>query len=158
MPCLQLAMVTHGRPPFSPTCPHLRGATGRHALSEVSLSCLMAYTFYFLFFAMVTWSRPVTPMNLSPGHTPKMVPTVKLVSTMEEPSRGSKATTNPSPANIDKLEDVLLHSCYHQTTYDMGLQSDPKVEELSKRATGHTEPLTCSHTQARGMDTNPHTC
>lgn len=45
-----------------------------------------------------TWSRPVTPIKLSPGHTPKMVPTVKLVSTMEDPSRGSKATLNPSPA------------------------------------------------------------
>lgn len=47
-----------------------------------------------------TWSRPVTPMSLSPGHTPKMVPTVKLVSTMDEPSSGSNATLNPSPARL----------------------------------------------------------
>jgi len=44
-----------------------------------------------------TWSRPVTPVSLSPGQTPKMVPTVKFVSTIEEPSRGSKATENPDP-------------------------------------------------------------
>ena len=45
----------------------------------------------------LTWSRPVIPVSLSPGQTPKMVPTVKLVSTMEEPSRGSKATEKPEP-------------------------------------------------------------
>lgn len=43
------------------------------------------------------WSRPEMPVSLSPGHTPKMVPTVKLVSTMEEPSRGSNATEKPEP-------------------------------------------------------------
>ena len=34
---------------------------------------------------------------LDPGQTPKMVPTAKLVSMMDEPSRGSKATEKPSP-------------------------------------------------------------
>jgi hypothetical protein len=38
------------------------------------------------------WSRPVMPVSLSPGHTPKIVPTEKLVSTIDDPSRGSKAT------------------------------------------------------------------
>lgn len=51
--------------------------------------------------AAATWSAPVTPVNLSPGHTPKMVPTVKLVSTMLEPSSGSNATLNP-PAHVVK--------------------------------------------------------
>ena len=46
------------------------------------------------------WSLPVMPLSLSPGHTPKMVPTEKLVSTMELPSRGSKATLKPLPAQL----------------------------------------------------------
>lgn len=45
--------------------------------------------------AAATWSAPVTPVNLSPGHTPKIVPTVKFVSTILDPSSGSKATLNP---------------------------------------------------------------
>uniref|UniRef100_A0A0A9CTW4 Uncharacterized protein n=1 Tax=Arundo donax TaxID=35708 RepID=A0A0A9CTW4_ARUDO len=45
--------------------------------------------------AAATWSPPVTPVSLSPGQTPKMVPTVKFVSTMLEPSRGSNATLKP---------------------------------------------------------------
>lgn len=51
--------------------------------------------------AAATWSLPVIPVNLSPGHTPKIVPTVKFVSTMLEPSSGSKATLNP-PVQIAK--------------------------------------------------------
>ena len=57
-----------------------------------------------------SWSRPVTPTSLSPGHTPKMVPTVKLVSTMEEPSKGSKATLNPSPADMIVIALVTITS------------------------------------------------
>mmetsp|Transcript_30822 Transcript_30822/g.66153 ORF Transcript_30822/g.66153 Transcript_30822/m.66153 type:complete len:216 (+) Transcript_30822:701-1348(+) len=47
--------------------------------------------------AAAAWSRPVMPVSLPPGQTPKMVPTEKLVSTMEDPSSGSKATEKPSP-------------------------------------------------------------
>ena len=47
-----------------------------------------------------TWSLPVIPVNLlSPGHTPKMVPRMKFISTILEPSSGSKATLNP-PVHI----------------------------------------------------------
>lgn len=49
--------------------------------------------------AAATWSLPFTPVNLSPGHTPKMVPTLKFVSTILEPSSGSNATLKP-PAHI----------------------------------------------------------
>jgi hypothetical protein len=38
--------------------------------------------------------RPVISFSLSPGHTPKMVPTEKLVSTMEDPSAGWRAPTS----------------------------------------------------------------
>lgn len=55
-----------------------------------------------------TWSRPVTPTSLSPGQTPKIVPTVKLVSTMEEPSKGSKATLKPSPAEMKVILSANL--------------------------------------------------
>ena len=40
----------------------------------------------------VTISDPLMPLSLDPGQTPKTVPTVKFVSTMELPSRGSNAT------------------------------------------------------------------
>lgn len=45
--------------------------------------------------AAATWSLPVTPVSLSPGQTPNIVPTVKFVSTILEPSKGSNATLNP---------------------------------------------------------------
>lgn len=45
-------------------------------------------------------SRPLTPTSRLPGHTPKMVPTAKLVSMMDDPSRGSNATEYPcDPSN-----------------------------------------------------------
>lgn len=44
-------------------------------------------------------SRPVMPTSLLPGHTPKMVPTAKLVSMMDDPSRGSNATEYPCTGN-----------------------------------------------------------
>mmetsp|Transcript_5376 Transcript_5376/g.16225 ORF Transcript_5376/g.16225 Transcript_5376/m.16225 type:complete len:224 (-) Transcript_5376:48-719(-) len=47
--------------------------------------------------AAAAWSLPVTFVSSPPGQTPKIVPTEKLVSTIEEPSRGSKATEKPSP-------------------------------------------------------------
>ena len=40
-------------------------------------------------------SRPLTPTSRLPGHTPKMVPTAKLVSMIDDPSRGSNATEYP---------------------------------------------------------------
>lgn len=46
---------------------------------------------------LLTCPRPVMPTRSFPGQIPKMVPTAKLVSTMDEPSRGSKATEKPSP-------------------------------------------------------------
>ncbi len=78
--------------------------------------------FVFLLFFIIqgckqdTWSRPVTPMSLSPGHTPKMVPTVKLVSTMDEPSRGSNATLNPSPTHIHSFIQScsICHQAIHR--------------------------------------------
>ena len=59
-----------------------------------------------------TWSRPVMPVSLSPGQTPKMVPTVKLVSTMEEPSRGSKATEKPDPCRSTGSGTSSLHAYF----------------------------------------------
>lgn len=61
-------------------------------------------------------SRPVMSLSLSPGQTPKTVPTVKSVSTIELPSRGSKATEKPSPlqstgSGISSLQ-AYLHACY----------------------------------------------
>mmetsp|Transcript_129878 Transcript_129878/g.224541 ORF Transcript_129878/g.224541 Transcript_129878/m.224541 type:complete len:305 (+) Transcript_129878:1811-2725(+) len=44
-----------------------------------------------------TMSRPVVPTIRLPGHTPKMVPTAKLQSTIDEPSSGSKQTAYPEP-------------------------------------------------------------
>jgi hypothetical protein len=41
------------------------------------------------------------------------VPTVKLVSTMEEPSRGSKATEKPSPSMSTGSGTSSLHAYLH---------------------------------------------
>lgn len=40
----------------------------------------------------ITCSLPVLPSSLSPGQTPKMLPTAKLASMIDEPSKGSKPT------------------------------------------------------------------
>jgi len=55
------------------------------------------------------------PVSFSPGHTPKMVPTEKLVSTMDDPSSGSNATQKPSPptstgSGTSSLQ-AYLHTC-----------------------------------------------
>jgi hypothetical protein len=47
-----------------------------------------------------TCSAPVLFRNPRPGHTPTIVPTAKLASTMEDPSKGSNATENPEPEPV----------------------------------------------------------
>ena len=42
-------------------------------------------------------SVPFRPSNAVPGHTPKMLPTEKFASTIDDPSSGSKATAYLSP-------------------------------------------------------------
>ena len=42
-----------------------------------------------------TCSRPVRPIKSGPDQIPKIDPTAKLASIMEEPSKGSKDTENP---------------------------------------------------------------
>ena len=54
------------------------------------------------------------PLSWSPGHTPKMVPTVKLVSTMDEPSSGSNATLKPSPCKSTGSGTSSLHAYFTQ--------------------------------------------
>mmetsp|Transcript_24231 Transcript_24231/g.71329 ORF Transcript_24231/g.71329 Transcript_24231/m.71329 type:complete len:238 (+) Transcript_24231:248-961(+) len=44
-----------------------------------------------------TTCRPETPTRRSPDHTPQLAPTAKLTSTLDELSRGSKATEKPLP-------------------------------------------------------------
>jgi hypothetical protein len=44
--------------------------------------------------------RDGAQITLSPGHIPQIVPTAKLVSITELPSRGSKATEYPLPPRL----------------------------------------------------------
>lgn len=55
-------------------------------------------------------SRPLMPTSRFPGHTPKMVPTAKFVSMMDDPSRGSNATEYPCKYSTSPLRPSQHHS------------------------------------------------
>lgn len=48
-------------------------------------------------------SSPRLPKSPFPGHIPTIVPTAKLASMIDEPSKGSKATENPSPVQPQSI-------------------------------------------------------